>query len=83
MTYSYLEFSRDLERIITQDNGVDYDHISDWAYKIRLDNIDDINPEVEDWLSHLELMSMDPQFEYSESELRDHIIIAKNKSKKN
>ena len=44
MTYSYLEFSRDLEKIIIQDNSVNFDRIYDWTYKIRLDNINDINP---------------------------------------
>ena len=65
MTYSYLEFSRDLEKIIIQDNSVNFDRISDWTYKIRLDNINDINPEIEHWFSRFELINMDLQFEYS------------------
>lgn len=77
MTYSIKNFSKDFEKIISDSCGkIDYEKIADWAFKTNQMNCRDIDPDVDRWLIELGTVSMGPEFEMSESQLREYIFLA-------
>ena len=77
MSYSRDDFSKDLDKIISDSLGcINCKKIGDWACKTRMHNISDIDTDVDDWLIELGAMSMGSEFELSESELREYIFRA-------
>lgn len=78
MSYSPNKFAGDLERFLHGPSGtIDRAKISDWAYRVRLDNLNDIDADVDKWLLQLGAMSMGQEFEFSALELRDIVDRAK------
>lgn len=78
MSYSRNRFAAELDGFLHEPSEViDHKKIADWAYKARVDNLDDIDPEVDKWLLQLGAMSMGSEFELSCLELRDLVSRAK------
>lgn len=65
---------RELEKLVSQDTGVDYDQISNWAYKVRLDSLRELDRETLDVLEDLGSMNMGPEFEWSKEDLQELIL---------
>jgi len=69
--YSQRDFSNELGQLLGHLPGaVDHARIADWAYKTYLRHVGDIEPDVKQLLVKLGTMSMGPEFELPESELR-------------
>lgn len=69
--YSQRDLSTELGRLLGEFPGVvDHAGIADWAYKAYLRHVGDIEPDVKQLLMQLGTMSMVPEFELSEAELR-------------
>lgn len=78
MSYSRDRFAAELDGFLHEPLGaIDYKKIADWAYKVRVDNLGKIDPDVDKWLLQLGAMSMGSEFELSDLELRDMISRAK------
>lgn len=52
------------------DQGYDITRISRWAYRLSHDHCIDLDDETEEIIDYLSMMEDDPQFEYTENELR-------------
>lgn len=74
MKYSPAKFADELEVLLENRVGISScKDVADWAYKTRLNNISDMDPRVKEWLLQLGAMSMGPEFQLSEGELRKFI----------
>ena len=72
MSYPRHRFADELDRFLHQPSGtIDRAKIADWANRVRLDNLSDIDPDIGKWLLQLGAMSMGLEFELSGPELRD------------
>lgn len=69
--YSQKNLSTELEQLLDGFAGsVDHARIADWAYETYLRQVGDIDPNSKDLLIRLGTMSMGPEFELPEVELR-------------
>ncbi len=68
MNYSNQQLGETLKTRLTK--GYDIVQISRWAYEIYFNNCRFLDPSTEETLEYLFRMEDDPQFEYTEEELR-------------
>lgn len=69
--YSQKNLSTELEQLLDGfARAIDHARIADWAYKTYLRHVGDIDPSSKDLLIKLGTMSMGPEFELPEVELR-------------
>jgi hypothetical protein len=71
MSYSRNRFADELDGFLHESSGmVDCTKIADWAYKVRLDNLGAMDPDIDKWLLQLGAMSMGEEFKFSGLELQ-------------
>ncbi len=63
------EIARQLEELVSKRGAIDVNVVASWAYRARLQSLDDLNREVLDVLEELGSMDMGPEFEWSKAEL--------------